>query len=197
MSGFFVVTAHRPTSPTRRDDCVADRDAAADPLVLLVRLDAVDLEQHPEAAAVDRNRDLRLLREPFERRARDDRRRAAADAAIDRAGLRPEERQRLAGVLRQRLLPRPGHRAGRMRLPVQRRASTGSPGTTTPSTARPSGNCEHEPSRRLVPLGMHPQQLRTALVVDEPAAGVDEPEAAVSGDARVPELDLVRVRDVQ
>src|SRR5205807_8070778 len=37
----------------RRYDRVADRHSAPDPLVLLVRLDAVDLEQHPEAAAVD------------------------------------------------------------------------------------------------------------------------------------------------
>src|SRR5207248_9793292 len=37
----------------QRDDRLADLHAAADPLVLLVRADAADADQHPEAARVD------------------------------------------------------------------------------------------------------------------------------------------------
>ena len=109
MSGFFVVKRAPADVADGRDDCVADLHATADPLVLFVRLDAVDLEQHPEAAAVHRARNAGLLAEPLERGARDDGHRASADPAIDSAGFRPEERERLAGVRGQRLLPRAAH----------------------------------------------------------------------------------------
>src|SRR6185437_5046018 len=53
--------------PERDDHRVADRHPASQPLVLLVRLDAVDLEQHPEAAPVDRLGRAGLRPQPLER----------------------------------------------------------------------------------------------------------------------------------
>ena len=46
---------------------LADLHAAADPPVLLVRADAVDLEEHPEAATVERFGFATDLGEAFER----------------------------------------------------------------------------------------------------------------------------------
>ena len=161
-----------------------------------MRLDAVDLEQHPEAAAVDGACDAGLLAEPLQRPARHERHRAAADPAVYRAALRPEEPQRLAGVFGQRFLPRANHGSRGVRPAVQRRlhrvAQLYEP-LETPAV----GELEDEPARRLVPLDAHAQELRPALVVDEPAALVDEPEAAVTGDACGPELHLVRIDEVQ
>ena len=93
----------------RDDHRIADRNAVSEPRVLLVRLDPVDLEQHPEAAPVDRLVGSGLRAQPLERRhARPPRRPAAAVvAAILCAALRPEQRQRLAGELGDRVLPRP------------------------------------------------------------------------------------------
>src|SRR5581483_4425101 len=106
----------------RCDDGFADADVAADPLVLLVLTDAVDLEEHPELASVGRVRLACRDPEPLERGAGDDRRPAAAvRATVDGALLRPQQHQRLAGELRDRLLPRPADAPGRMRDAVERR----------------------------------------------------------------------------
>src|SRR5207253_1466788 len=59
------------------------------------------------------------------------------------------------------------------------------------------GEVEREPPRSLVPLDSHPEELRMALVVDEPAGRVDEPEAAVAYHTGVGELDVVGIDDVQ
>ena len=62
---------------------------------------------------------------------------------------------------------------------------------------RAVGEREREPPRSLVPLRLHAHELGMVLAVDEPPVGVDEPEAAVTHDARVRELDLVGIDDVQ
>src|SRR5207342_810841 len=64
------------------DDRLADADAAADPLVLLVRSDPVDPEQHPEAARVDRLGDPGRLAHRLERAPGEDRN-PRAPAAVD------------------------------------------------------------------------------------------------------------------
>ena len=179
-----------------RHDRVADLDAAAEPLVLLMRPDAVDLEQHAKTTPVNRARHAGLLPQPLERAVGDQRHRAAAGAPVDRAALRPQERQRLPRVVRERLLPRPRNRTGRVRLAVHLRLD-GLARLDDPFHLAAVREREDELSRRLVPRGMHAQQLRALLVVHEPAVAVDEPEAAVAGDAGVPELHLVGIDDVQ
>ena len=62
---------------------------------------------------------------------------------------------------------------------------------------RPVGEGEREPTRRFVPLRLHPHELGMVLAVHEPPVAVDEPEAAVTRDARVRELDRVGIDDVQ
>src|SRR5581483_10860690 len=106
----------------RLHDRLPHRDLAPDPLVLLVRTDAVDLEQHAEAPPVDGPGLAGLFAHALEGRARDERGPAAEQrAAVDRAALGPEQRQRLAGEGRQRLLPRPRDGARRVRLVVEDR----------------------------------------------------------------------------
>src|SRR6266511_1844081 len=86
------------------DDGVADLDAPFQPPVLLVRLAALDLEEHPEAASVDVVA-AGLPGELGERLFRDERHLAAA--AIDGgARFRLDEPQRAAHPLRERLRPR-------------------------------------------------------------------------------------------
>src|SRR6185312_4754707 len=97
----------------------ADPHRVADPAVLLVRADAVDLEQHAEAAAVD-GLLADLVAQALERGTRDDRHPAAAiRAAIDRAALGPEQRQGEAGETDERVLPRADHPPRGMWLAVE------------------------------------------------------------------------------
>jgi hypothetical protein len=126
---------------------------------------------------------------------RDEGRGAAADAAIDSSALRPEERQRLSDEVGQSLLPRAGDGSRRVRPAVEGRLH-GIARLDSPLDAA-CGEVEREPSRALVPLGVHTQEIRMALVVDEPPRRVDEPEAAVAHDAGRRELDLVGTDDVQ
>ena len=85
-----------------------------------MRLDAVDLVEHPEATPVDGVRTTRFGAHPLERAARDQRSPAATVApAVLRPSLRPEERHRLAGELGERFLPWPWHGPRRMRGSVK------------------------------------------------------------------------------
>ena len=70
-AGLGILRCHGATAdePVDPHDRVADRDATSRPGVLSVRRDTVDLEQHPEAAAVDAVL-ARLVRDRSERAAR-------------------------------------------------------------------------------------------------------------------------------
>src|SRR5581483_11671027 len=94
-----------PHGPADADDRLAD--AHARPAVLLVRARAVDLEQHPEAPRVDLRAER--LAEPRARGARDER--ADVDVRPRPRLVRPDELERRAGVLRERLRPRPDDEA--------------------------------------------------------------------------------------
>src|SRR5919109_178368 len=84
-----------------QDDGLADLDAAAEPLVLLVRADAADPDQHPEAPLVDALVAAGAAAELLERRLREHRHRAAA-APVDP----------LPGLLRLHEAHRPAHVRG-------------------------------------------------------------------------------------
>jgi len=99
-------------------DRVTDPHAPSAPPVLLMRLDALDPEVHPEAALVDRG-DPELLREAAERRRRKQRRGAAA-TPVGRRQLRLDKPDRLADELRHCLSPRTDEDADRPRPLVER-----------------------------------------------------------------------------
>src|SRR6202042_3613317 len=86
----------------KRDPGRADRDLAADPGVLLVRLQTFDLDQHPEAPHVHRAL-VGDLGQVVDRRARDQRD-AAVTAPVD-ADLGLDDPQRGADVVRERSGP--------------------------------------------------------------------------------------------
>ena len=168
-SGSRVVTTQRPTSPsgtitaspiaTCLPSQVSSSCGSTPSISNSIR------KRRPSTASVGAG----LLAQPVERAARDQRRPAAAIvAAVLRAALRPEQRQRLAGELRQRLLPRARHEPRRMRRPVQLGRER-----LARLDRRP-----RRPSRRgtrarvaasLVPLRPDPHELGMALAVDEPA----------------------------
>src|SRR5207302_10374595 len=102
----------------QEDRRVADTHLRAEPLVLLVGRHPVDLEEHPETPAVYRFVGARLLTEPLERPARNERDRSSAVAPVDRVVLGPEERERPADELRDRVFPRAEHPPRRMRMSV-------------------------------------------------------------------------------
>ena len=80
--------------PERTDDCLADANVTVEPLVLLVRAAAVDSDEHPEAALVDRV-GTRACGEVVERCARKERDGGAAAAVAvprPRAKSRPTSR---------------------------------------------------------------------------------------------------------
>src|SRR6266550_4577859 len=82
--------------PADPDQSLADPDVLLDPAVLLVRLAAVELEEHPEAATVDRRVSLALAAELGKRRGRDQRN--VTPVAVDREpGRRVDEPKRAAG----------------------------------------------------------------------------------------------------
>ena len=96
VSGFWVVIAQRPTSPRILIMASPIWSWLLDPAVLLVWLAAVELEEHPEAAAVHRLALLAFPAELGERCGRDQRHVAAS--AVDREpGRRLDEAKRLPG----------------------------------------------------------------------------------------------------
>ncbi len=94
-----------PDVAVQHEHGIADLHLPAEPLVLLVRLDTVDLEQHPEVATVGRTVAAALLAEPPERCGGDERDVAAACTAIGRVLIGPEQRQRPPGNLGDGVLP--------------------------------------------------------------------------------------------
>ena len=124
LAGVRILRRHDTAADVaeRRDDGVADRDAAADPLVLLV---LARRRRSRRASGSGGRRPARQRPPPAAaaraRRARSCDAAAAADAAIDGAALRPEQRQRLAGELGHRLLPRAATRRDGCGDAVERR----------------------------------------------------------------------------
>src|SRR5207248_5121917 len=135
-----------------------------------------------------------LAAKPLERRARDEGDGAAAVKPVDRVRVGPEQRQRLADVTRERLLPGPEDGTGRVLLPVQNRVDRVAE-LDDAVDALAVREDERQAARLLVPLGADSYQRPVALVVDEPPFGVDEPEAAVAPDASALEHDLVGVHE--
>ena len=89
------------------DRCLPDLHLAADPCFLVVRRDAVDLEQHAEPAAVDRVGDAGFLAQPLERCSRHDGDGSAVGRPVDRVVVGPEQLERTADLLRDHMLPGP------------------------------------------------------------------------------------------
>src|SRR4051794_19130442 len=63
--------------------------------------------------------------------------------------------------------------------------------------AAPVGERQRQDARVLVPFGAHPHHWPVPLVVEEPAALVDEPEAPVSAHASTLEDDLLRMLEAE
>ena len=89
-----------------REHRLTDLHPRPQPRVLGVGVDTVDLEQHAEAAPIDRRTGARLLPQPAERSAGDERDGAAAQAAVGRALVGPQQRQRPSQEAGDRRLPR-------------------------------------------------------------------------------------------
>ena len=129
-------------------DRLAEPDPAADPGVLLVRLAALELDQHPEPAGVDvadaEHCRASAASEPsVTRRGRVARPRPAGPVAADD----PDRRDRRSR--RQRLAPTGPRRCDRRPVRPWIGVSMASPSRTSSSTTVPSGNV----SRRIVASG--------------------------------------------
>ena len=85
---------------------LADPNAPADPGVLLVRIDSVDAEEHPEAPRVDRLVDAAGLSHRLQRAGREERHRRGATIASGARLDGLDEAQRPAYERRDRLGPR-------------------------------------------------------------------------------------------
>ena len=167
-------------------DRLAELDPAADPGVLLVRLAAGELDEHPEPAPVDRAA-AQVLAEQVER-AVGDQRRGVLLARPARPG-RPDEVHAPAGERLERLGPRAVHevpehapavhrgddRLGRADVVLEDRAIR-----ERHAQVRPVG----------IDVRRHLDQPPGEQPVDQPAGVVDQVEAAVLADALLGQLDL-------
>src|SRR5581483_5580199 len=172
-----------PHGPADADDRLAD--AHARPAVLLVRARAVDLEQHPEAPRVDLRAER--LAEPRARGARDER--ADVDVRPRPRLVRPDELERRAGVLRERLRPRPDDEAAG-HLPPPEARPHGLAELDLAAHLPPAGEAQQEPAAG--ELGADAHERAEVLAVEERPAR-DQVEAPVLLRPAQGQLDLVRV----
>ena len=178
VSGFWVVTTHRPTWPcgtttaspiwTRRPRHPSSACGSMPSTPKFIRKRRPSIASTPSCS-----------RERAERRSREQRRGAAA-TAVGRGQLRLDEPNRLPDQLRHRVRPRPDDDASRARPLVELRLDL-SPRSTC--AARPA----RRPAKRSdsafgvgVVVRADELQRAVALVVDEPAALGDEVEPPVA-----------------
>src|SRR5919109_3797882 len=177
-----------------QDDGLADLDAAAEPLVLLVRADAADPDQHPEAPRVDALVAVGAPAELLERCLREHRHGAAAAASVDALPrlLRLHEAHRPADVRRQRLAPRPADEApfDRATVEVGRHLAVE---LDLAGDDRAVGERQLEALARRVVGRSDEREPSVPEEAVAPPTGVDDVEATVLGDAATAERDLLEL----
>src|SRR3954453_5311201 len=171
----------------RHDDRLAELDAAAEPAVLLVLVQAVDAEVHPKAAPVD----LLAAGCPGQR-AQGGRAQQTGPAAahpVGRRAGRPHQPQAPPGEAGDRPTPGPvdhAHRDGHApELRLQRAVER-----DLPVDRRAVGEPELEHVRLLVEARHQLLQCTEAFAVHQTAVLVDEEEGTVAGDAGLGQLAL-------
>src|SRR3954471_21051142 len=171
----------------RHDDRLAELDAAAEPAVLLVLVQAVDAEVHPKAAPVD----LLAAGCPGQR-AQGGRAQQTGPAAahpVGRRAGRPHQPQAPPGEAGDRPTPGPvdhAHRDGHApELRLQRAVER-----NLPVDRRAVGEPELEHVRLLVEARHQLLQCTEAFAVHQTAVLVDEEEGTVAGDAGLGQLAL-------
>ena len=175
---------------------VTEPDLAADPLVLLVGPDAVDVDEHPEAPPVHRL-DPRLPRELRERRLREDRHRAARTVDRTRAAALGLEQPDAASEVRGHgLRPRADDEPAAQR-PAEEVGLDGAVRLDDALGARPVREAQRESARLGVPLGGDRDEPRVAERPVAAAVLVHEREAAVVVGAGQPQVDLGRAHQAQ
>ena len=110
--------------------------------------------------------------------------------------LRPQKGQRPADMRGECVLPGAEHAPRRMRMLVHRRVDRVAQ-LDSAYDAAPVWERQRQDARVLVPLGAHPHHGPVALVVEEPAVLVDEPEAPVPANAAALEDDLLRMLEAE
>ena len=166
------------------DDGVTDLHATADPAVLDVCGDAVDLDQHPEPPSVDLS--ARRQPPPGWQRCAGDQRRRPGQATVDPAPNRLDQSQGLAQILGHRLRPRPENDPRLERLGEEARRDLAA-GSTSASTTRSAGKVETTAARR--PARRSRLEPAEPLRVQHLVAAIDQEEPAVVPRALAPELD--------
>ena len=165
----------------------AETDPAADPGVLLVRLGAIELDQHAEPPGVEvadaEHRAERVHRSVADQRGRMGLAGPADPVTADDADLAPDEVRRAAAHGPSTMCPA----AVRPWMWVSIAPSS----RTSSSTTVPSGNVRRS---RVASGFVHERDLdhlARRQLVDQAVAGIDDVEAAVLGDPVRPEVDLV------
>ena len=187
------ILGRRRTADARLDDGhdrVPEPDAAADPLVLLVRADADDGDEHAEAAAVDRAVVPGLTLELLERGLREQRDHVLVEPAALR--VHAEEAQRLADELRERSRERPlDHVRGAPGVP-----QVDDLGRAEPDLVLNDGavrKAQREPLGVASVLGDYGHHSAVADPAEEAACLVQHEELPVPGHAGPLDHDLVGV----
>ena len=191
LAGLGVLRRHRAAADVslRHDDRLADLNAPAEPLVLLVLAQAVDAEVHPEPATVDLV-DAGGPRDRAQGSGAQQGGRTAAHAVGGRPG-RADEPQAPPGEVGDRLAPRPvenpdgnGHAP---ELRVERAVDGDLLGDGRAVRER-----EREQVGLVVPGRDDLLEDAEALAVHEPVVLVHQEERAIARDAGLGQLALVR-----
>ena len=174
------------------DHRLAEPDAAADPLVLLVLAQAVDAEVHPEAAPVDVVH-AELARHRAQGSGAEERGRTAAQAVRRRPG-RLDEPQVPAGEAGDRLAPRSVHDADVKRHAPELRLELAIEMDVL-GDGRAVWEIQREHSCRLVEAGDDLLEDAEPLAVHEAVVLVYEEELPVTGHSGLRQLALVELAE--